>query len=157
MLIISQHHLFFDLQPLIFAPKFQRGIYRLLIASDKAHSAKPKRMKVQQIAELLNTKIICGAQHSDKEVDTAFASDLMSDVLTLKNDNIILITGLANTQTLRTAEMANISVVILARGKNFSPEMLELAEENDLILMECEYSVFRTSGLLYQAGIKPVF
>jgi serine kinase of HPr protein (carbohydrate metabolism regulator) len=114
-------------------------------------------MKIQQIAELLNTKIICGAQHSEKEVDTAFASDLMSDVLTLKNDNIVLITGLANTQTIRTAEMANISMIILARNKKFSPEMIELAEENDLILMECEYSVFRTSGLLYQAGIKPVF
>jgi len=114
-------------------------------------------MKIGQIAELLSAEIICGEDHAQKEVDTAFASDLMSDVLTLKNDNIVLITGLANTQTIRTAEMSNINVIILARNKKFSEEMIELARENDLVLLESAYSVFKTSGILYHAGIKPVF
>lgn len=114
-------------------------------------------MKIGQIVELLSAAIICGEHHAQKEVDTAFASDLMSDVLTLKNDNIVLITGLANTQTIRTAEMSNINVIILARNKKFSEEMIELARENDLVLLESAYSVFKTSGILYHAGIKPVF
>jgi hypothetical protein len=35
--------------------------------------------------------------------------------------------------------------------------MITLARENDLILIECRYSVFKTSGLLFQAGVKPIF
>jgi hypothetical protein len=51
----------------------------------------------------------------------AFASDLMSDVLTLKNDNLVLITGLATLQTIRTAEMADINCIIFVRNKKVSP------------------------------------
>jgi hypothetical protein len=58
----------------------------------------------------------------------AFSSDLMSDVLTLDEDNILLITGLANLQLISTAEMADINAVLLARGKQASTEMIELAE-----------------------------
>jgi len=35
--------------------------------------------------------------------------------------------------------------------------MTELAEENDICIIETEYSVFRVSGILYQNGIKPIY
>jgi serine kinase of HPr protein (carbohydrate metabolism regulator) len=114
-------------------------------------------MKVKQIAELLNAQIISCSHLSSHEVEVAFASDLMSDVLTLKHDNVMLVTGLANLQTIRTAEMSDICCVIVARGKKITEEMAELAEENQIILLECKYSVFKTCGLLYNAGINPVF
>ncbi len=114
-------------------------------------------MTVEQITQLLNAEIICGSDRSHHEIDIAFASDLMSDVLTLKEDNVLLITGLANMQTLRTAEMSDIHCIIFARNKKISQEMKELARENDIIVLECAYSVFRTCGILYKAGINPVF
>ena len=114
-------------------------------------------MTVGEIARLLNANIIVGEDRADHEIEIAFASDLMSDVLTLKNDNVLLITGLANLQTLRTAEMSDIHCIVFARNKKISPEMQELAEENDIIVLECRYSVFKTCGMLYQAGIAPIF
>ncbi len=50
----------------------------------------------------------------------AFGSDLMSDVLTLEDHDLLLITGLANPQTIRTAEMADIKMIIIARGKEIT-------------------------------------
>jgi len=114
-------------------------------------------MTVAEIATILDANIITGHDRTDHVIDIAFASDLMSDVLTLKNDNVLLITGLANLQTLRTAEMSDIHCIVFARNKKISPEMQELAVENDIIVMECRYSVFRTCGILYQAGISPIF
>lgn len=114
-------------------------------------------MTVEEIAHILNANIVCGKDKASHQIDIAFASDLMSDVLTLKEDNVLLITGLANMQTLRTAEMSDIQCVIFARNKKISDEMKELAEENDIIVLECMYSVFKTCGLLYQAGISPIF
>jgi hypothetical protein len=66
-------------------------------------------MKIREIQTLANGRVVCGTERLDTEVGFAFASDLMSDVLTLMNDGVLLITGLANTQTIRTAEMADIS------------------------------------------------
>jgi predicted transcriptional regulator len=114
-------------------------------------------MKVADIVKLLDGKIICGQERVDYAIEVAFASDLMSDVLTLKNDHVLLITGLNNMQTIRTAEMSDINCIILARNKKASEEMLQLAGENDLIIIECRYSVFKTCGLLFQAGVKPIF
>jgi predicted transcriptional regulator len=114
-------------------------------------------MKVSEIVKVLDGKIICGEEKNGYTIDVAFASDLMSDVLTLKNDHVLLITGLNNLQTIRTAEMSDIHCVILARNKRASEEMIQLAIENELIIVECRYSVFKTCGLLYQAGVKPIF
>ena len=35
--------------------------------------------------------------------------------------------------------------------------MIELAEENDMVLICCPYSMFKACGLLYQAGLKPLY
>ena len=114
-------------------------------------------MTVGQIAEVLDAKIICGESNKDLKVDMAFASDLMSDVLTLKENNVLLITGLANLQALRTAEMSDIYCVVFARNKKVTEEMIELAEEAGVIVLECKYSMYKTCGLLFGKGLLPVF
>lgn len=114
-------------------------------------------MKIREIAKLLNAEIVCGGNFADYEVEFAFSSDLMSDVLTTKKDSMLLITGLANVQTIRTAEMSDIHCVVFVRGKKVNGEMIELASENEMVLIECRYSMFKTSGILYAAGIQPVY
>jgi hypothetical protein len=114
-------------------------------------------MKVGEIAKLLEGKILYNPEQSDQEVYYAFASDLMSDVLTVDTDKLLLITGLANVQTVRTAEVADILVIVIARGKRATREMINLAKENDIILIETTFSVFKTAGLLYSVGLKPLY
>ena len=99
-----------------------------------------------------------GAPADDSyDVEKAFASDLMSDVLRFSMDQTVLITGLCNNQTMRTSEMADLRVVIIGRDKQPDAEMLELAEELDITLIKSRYSLFKVSGILYNAGIKPLY
>lgn len=115
-------------------------------------------MRISKIVDLINGRIITqGNQKNDFEFSYAFSSDLMSDVLRINNYNTVLITGLCNIQTIRTVEMAEIKCVIIARGKKSDSMMTELAEENDICIIETAYSVFRVSGILYQNGIKPIY
>ena len=114
-------------------------------------------MEINRIIELVNAKAVVKNSKNSVIVDKAFSSDLMSDVLTLDEDNILLITGLANVQLIRTAEMADIHLVLLARNKKATPEMIELAIENNLVLLETPYSIFRVSGILFSNGLKPVY
>ncbi len=114
-------------------------------------------MKIKEIVDILDAQVICGDHYQNSEVESGFASDLMSDVLTLDTDKMLLITGLANMQTIRTVEMADIHCVLFVRNKQVSPEMLALAKEQDLILIQCKYSMFNTVGKLFEAGLAPVY
>ena len=114
-------------------------------------------MKLSEIIRLTHAKLVVGNEIEIREIKNAFSSDLMSDVLTLNAEHILLITGLANPQLIRTAEMADIEVVLLARNKKATPEMIKLAEEVGLVLLETPFSIFRASGILYQNGLKPVY
>jgi len=116
------------------------------------------RMKIREITEVLDAKIIVGKHRVEEDaVLKGFASDLMSDVLTLEEEEVLLITGLCNIQTIRTAEMANIDVILFVRNKDVSEEMIELAMENDMVLLKSKFSMFKTVGLLYGAGMKPIY
>lgn len=114
-------------------------------------------MTIKEVVKLLDAKVVSGEALLDSEVEYAFASDLMSDVLTVEMDNVMLITGLANLQAIRTAEMSDIGKIIFVRKKRATDEMIRLAAENDIILIECDYSLFKTSGILFENGLKPVY
>lgn len=116
-------------------------------------------MKVDDVINLLKAEpIVFSEQNShNEELLRGFASDLMSDVLTLEQENILLITGLCNNQTIRTAEMANIGTILFVRKKMPTEEMVELARENNINLLRCEYSMFKTIGILYSSGMKAVY
>ena len=113
-------------------------------------------MTLKEIVDKLGATVALGEDRLDMEVEHAFASDLMSDVLTLK-DTPVLITGLCNVQTIRTCDMANLDVVIFVRGKRPTEDMVELADENDMVLICSTYSMFKTCGLLWDLGMKPLY
>jgi len=113
-------------------------------------------MKLDEIQKLTDAQLICGELDS-REVRNAFSSDLMSDVLTNEADEAILITGLANIQAIRTAEMADISCILFVRDKEITPNMIRLAQESDIILMQTRHTMFWVCGVLYKAGMVPVY
>lgn len=114
-------------------------------------------MILAEVVDKINGKVLCGHERLSENVEYAFSSDLMSDVLTVDKSNILLITGLTNLQAIRSAEMAEIHFIVFGRNKKVSQEMLNLAVMNNMVVMESELSVFKISGLLFEAGVKPVY
>ena len=114
-------------------------------------------MVLKEICSLINGSVVCGSHRLEDSVEYVFASDLMSDVLTIKRGDFLLLTGLANIQSVRTAEMSDLSYMIVCRGKRCSEDMVELAAENGMVLIESPMSLFKCSGILYGAGLIPIF
>ncbi len=115
-------------------------------------------MNVQDIVTKVDGSLIYSPEESASyDITYGFSSDLMSDVLTLTEDNILLITGLATVQTIRTAAMADISCILFVRGKQISERMLELAKESGITLLSTKHSTFSSSILLAELGIKGVY
>ena len=110
-------------------------------------------MTIQEVAEILDAKVLIGGDRMDAPVDTACGSDLMSDVLAFVKDKTVLITGLINPHVVRTSEMLDITCIVFARGKQPSQEILEMAEEIGITVMTTEMTTYTACGELYIHGL----
>ena len=110
-------------------------------------------MKLQEVKEILDADVIVGAEKLDMEVQTAFGADLMSDVLAFAKAGSLLLTGLTNSQVVQTAATRNIAAIILVRGKQPSPEAVNMAKELKIPILATKYILFETAGILYTKGI----
>ena len=113
-------------------------------------------MHLSEIKELLQAEVMAGEEFLGKEVTFIKASDLMSDVLTLRDSGILLLTGLANIQAVRTAEIAELSGVIFVRGKKPDADTIELARRNSIPLLATPLPMYEACGLLYQSGLSGI-
>ena len=111
-------------------------------------------MTVQEIKDLLDARLLSGAQFLDKEVHSACGSDMMSDVLAFVKDQSVLITGLCNPQFIRTAEMMDIVCLVFVRGKVPDDHMINLASQRDIAGWSTELPRFSACGVLYNAGLR---
>lgn len=111
-------------------------------------------MNLREIKDLLDADVICGSEFLDREVNSAFACDLMSDVLAFVKDKAVLLTGLVNTHTVRTAEMMDIGAIVFVRGKMPDEDAINLAKENEIVIMSTKNILYTSCGILYNKGLE---
>ena len=110
-------------------------------------------MKIINIKELLDAEIICGEEYLGKHVYSACGSDMMSDVLAYVKDQAVLLTGLVNSQVIRTAEMMDMVCIVFVRSKSPNEEMIVLAKESVIVLMRTDKRLYDACGTLYINGL----
>jgi len=110
-------------------------------------------LTLRDVKEILDAEIVVGEDILNLEVKTAFAADLMSDVLAMAKAGCLLLTGLTNTQVIRTANVLDIAAIILVRGKKLSPETIALAKELRIPILVTKHILFETAGRLYTEGL----
>jgi len=111
-------------------------------------------MTVAEAISLLEGQFFCGEDKAHMEISSACGADLMSDVMAFVKDRVLLLTGLVNPQVIRTATLLDIHVVIFVRGKAPSRDMIDMADESDIILAGTKHPMFVSCGKLYEAGLK---
>lgn len=116
-------------------------------------------MKLRELLELIQGEIIVSNDLNidEIELEKVAASDLMSDVLALSEPGSLLVTGLATPQCVRTAGVVGIPVVLIVRNREIMPETKKAAETSGVILCVTKKGMYEVCGLLYQAGLKPVY
>lgn len=115
---------------------------------------KDDAMTVGRIAEILEAKVAVGEEQMGLEVEAACGADLMSDVMAFVKEKVILLTGLVNPQAIRTADLLDIRVVVIVRGKSPTADIVAMARENGMVLLSTRYSMFLACGRLYEAGLR---
>ena len=110
-------------------------------------------MKLAVVREILDGRVITGADKLDEEVGVGCGADLMSDVLAFIKPNALLLTGLTNVQSVRTAEIAEVKAVVYVRGKLPDKEAVELAKEKGMVMLWTSLPMYESCGRLYAHGL----
>jgi len=111
-------------------------------------------MTVAEAVKILDGQFFWGGERAETEIASACGADLMSDVMAFVKDRVLLLTGLVNPQVIRTAELLDIRCIIFVRGKAPSKDMIDMAEQAEIILAGTKLSMFLACGKLYEAGLK---
>ena len=111
-------------------------------------------MNVNDVMRLLDAKLICGEENLETEVHEACGSDMMSDVLAYVKDQAVLLTGLVNIQTVRTADMMDMVCIVFVRGKEPDEDMIALAQRRGMVLLSTAHRMFTACGLLWEGGLR---
>ena len=99
-------------------------------------------MKIADLVNILEGEIICCEDKLDHEVDAFAASDLLSDILAFEKENYALLTGLTNSQIVRTAEITNACCVVILRNKQPQEAAVLLARRSGIPLILSRASMF---------------
>ena len=68
----------------------------------------------------------------------------------------MLLTGLINSQVIRTAEMMDILAICFVRGKTPGEDVIKLAKSRGIVILSTELPMFPACGKLYAADWRAV-
>ncbi|NLE21521.1 MAG: redox-sensing transcriptional repressor Rex [Actinobacteria bacterium] len=108
-------------------------------------------MKLEELAARIGADVVTPGQPGGTTVARVYAGDRVSDLLNEASDKTLLVSNLASVQMLRVAELMDVPGICFVNGVQPDDEMIELARENETLLMVSPQGVFETCGLIYQA------
>ncbi|MCB5229460.1 MAG: transcriptional regulator [Candidatus Cloacimonetes bacterium] len=111
-------------------------------------------MTLNEIVKLLEGEVLIPDTDLEIEVPCAFASDMISDILMCTKEPTLLLTGLTNNQVIRLSDMIDVIAIIFVRGKQPLDDIVEMARERGLPLICTKMTLYRCSGILYNAGLR---
>ena len=111
-------------------------------------------MKLAEIKDVLKCEVLVGNENLALEVETVVASDGMSEILAFARPGALMLTGLTNVQSVRTADIANVRAIIYVRGKRPDEKALNLARKQGIPVLATRLGMFDGCGILRERGLK---
>jgi hypothetical protein len=111
-------------------------------------------MDLERIAAALSCDTLCAAGEDGVDIHVVVASDGMSEILAFHRPQALMLTGLTNIQSVRTAIVADVSAIVYVRGKRPPDEVLDLALEKAIPVYRTKLGMFDCCGILYGAGLR---
>jgi hypothetical protein len=111
-------------------------------------------MTIEAIGNALRAEVLCCSERLFEIVQTASGCDLMSDVLAFTKPGSLLLTGLTNSQVVRTAEILDLKGIVFVRDKRPDASTVEMARSCGIPLLSSPYPLYESCGLLYAQGLR---
>jgi len=113
-------------------------------------------MKLSEVRDVLECEVLVGEDDLAIDVQTVVASDGMSEILAFARSKELMVTGLTNIQSVRTADLAGCSAVVYCRGKRPDARVLEYARAKKIPILATRMVMFDICVVLAGKGLKGV-
>ena len=106
-------------------------------------------MKVKELVEKLNLKVLSGANGLDREIDGCYISDLLSDVMGNAMEGNIWITLQTHKNVMAIASLKELACIILVKNLRPNDETIEQSNDEDLPILQTSLPTYEIAGLVY--------
>jgi len=110
-------------------------------------------LKLAQIQKIIEAEVLLDAGKMGTEIELALSADLISDILLMRREQALLLTGMTHIQLIKSAEICDLAAVVYVRGKRPGPEVVALAAQKGIPLLSSRLTMYEASGLLFSAGL----
>jgi hypothetical protein len=107
-------------------------------------------LSLQDVAGILRCRVLCCEELLGERVTGCCAADMMSDVLAFGKPGMVLLTGQANAQAVRTANVADLKAVVFVRGKHPDDDTVKLARSVNMPLLSTRMFMYEACGRLFE-------
>ena len=108
-----------------------------------------RKMKVQELVEKLNLKVLAGEKGLDREIDGCYISDLLSDVMGNAMEGNIWITLQTHKNVMAVASLKELACIILVKNLVPNDETIEQSNDEDLPILQTSLPTYEIAGLVY--------
>ena len=115
----------------------------------QAKSKTDTKMKVKELVEKLNLKVLSGEKGLDREIDGCYISDLLSDVMGNAMEGNIWITLQTHKNVMAVASLKEMSCIILVKNLMPNDETIEQSNDEDLPILQTNLPTYEIAGLVY--------
>jgi serine kinase of HPr protein (carbohydrate metabolism regulator) len=106
-------------------------------------------MKVKELVEKLNLKVLSGEKGLDREIDGCYISDLLSDVMGNAMEGNIWITLQTHKNVMAVASLKEMSCIILVKNLMPNDETIEQSNDEDLPILQTNLPTYEIAGFVY--------
>ncbi len=107
-------------------------------------------MKVFDLVEKLELKVVSGKKGLDRQVDGAYVSDLLSDVMGHARENQVWITLQVHQNVMAIASLKDLAAVILVKGFEAAENTIRHSNDEQIPILSTSLSTFEITGKLYE-------
>jgi predicted transcriptional regulator len=109
-------------------------------------------VRLCDIAAALDCEVLSSGDDG-MDIEAVVASDGMSEILAFHAPGALMLTGLTNIQSVRTAVVADVHAIVYVRGKRPADKVVALARDNQIPVFLTSLGMFESCGILYTAGL----
>ncbi len=110
-------------------------------------------MKVQELVNKLNLKVLSGEKGLDREIEGCYVSDLLSDVMGNADAGNIWITLQTHKNVMAVASLKELSCIILVKGLTPNEDTLNQSNEEEIPILQTSMNTYEVTGKIYGLGI----
>lgn len=107
-------------------------------------------MKLKNIIDKLQLKVLTGQDHLDVEVTGGYTSDLLSDVIANSKKGNLWITLQTHQNIIAVAKLKDLAGIIIVNNREPDEDTLQKAKDENVPLLCSRDIAFEVSGKLYE-------